>query len=551
MPSILKRLFSSRKNENYNSGITLFNEKRFEDAIACFKLALTEISKSSATYRLSSFYIAESHANIGRTLLQSSRYDEAAEHIKQALTENQNFPDLHYDYGVAIFMLGKLEEAIQHFKRALEINQDYVEARCFLAVAMHAQGDETDARDNLRLVTEAPAEVPIQASKYLIVNLKERETVLPEIGPVLELLESSGEFREIYSEGISNYNLGRHDLAVDLLKRAHTLKPHYADLQCQLGLAQFKVNRTDEAIDSFRGALSVNPRFLEAAYYLGVTLIRERRFMEAEEALGFAHEIRNDSCDIHFYLAQCKFHLGKYEEADTFLREVLERKPDFPQALYLRGLVCYSLGKFDEGIDMLRGALSDNPHLNAAERDLALMYLNQGQWDAAGDIFSQLSENDNSDVSLFCFRGQCFLERGLLDEALGDYSKALELDPENLYALKGRLRCELKLGRNNKAQTLIAPFLRKYPEYPDLRKLQGDIRFRIGNYSGAEEEYRKALELAPRYLEPKLGLILALRNQGSTEEAARILKELAAENPGNVELRHLLGSSFIDPDDLL
>ena len=551
MPSILKKLFRNRQGEDYNSGIALYNEGRYEESIAKFEAAVSAASRSSTVYRLGIFYAAEAHANIGRALLKAERYAEAGEHFGRALDENPNFPDLHYNRGVALFMDGKSDQSLPHFERALAINPEYVEARCFMAVGLHAQDQAEEARRQLQEVMRGQSEIPIQVNQFLMLHLRERETMLPEIGPVLELLESTSEFRDVYTEGITQFNLRRFDLAVDLLRRASALKPHYADIQCQLGLAQYNNGAVEEAVESFRGALAVNPRFLEAAFYLGISLYRCERYREAEEALEFARGMQNsDPIDLLFHLAQCKFQVGKNEQAERLLDAVIDRRPDFAPALYIRGLIRFSSGDQDGGIELLQSALIADPYLMRAEMDLGLMYMNQEEWTSAQGIFDRLLERRGDDSSLHCFLGQIRYAQGDMEAAREFFGKALALDPSELSALKGAAQCEIKLGRPAQAQMLLTPHLAAGGRYPDLIKLQGDASYLTGDYGGAEKEYRRALGLSADYLEAQLALVLTLRNTGRSGEAKGLLGELSRRHPDKIELRRFLHSHFVDLDEL-
>jgi tetratricopeptide (TPR) repeat protein len=544
MPSLLRRLFGGRRDEDYSAGIALYNEGRFAEAIDRFEAAIAGAAKSSTTYRLGIFYAAEAHANIGRALLKAEHYDEACVHLERALQETPNFPDIQYCLGVALYMGGRRDAALPCFERALAINPDYIEARCFLAVALAAAGDGEGARRELRQAAALQSEIPIQVNRFLLANLKERETVLPEVGPVLELLESGAEFRELYNEGIAQFNLGNHPLAADLLERAAAMKPHYADIQCQLGLARFKCGRTEEAIGALRGALTVNPRFMEASYFLGLAFLKAGRALEAEEALAYARSLGGEGSDLLLYLAQARFQLGRNEEAAVLLEELLERRPELSQARYLLGLLRHLEGRDEEALRLLREALGKSPTLGAIELDLALLHAKRGEWQNADPHFRRLQERHPEDPALQAFLGQTLLSRGDLEGALAAFSRALELAPTNLYALRGRLRCELRLGRVAKAEALLAPALAAHPDFPDLLKLRGDLGFKRADFRAAEADYRQALALAPRYLEAELGLALALRNQGRAEEAAALLAPLMADHPDRLELRHLLGEHF-------
>ena len=180
---------------------------------------------------------------------------------------------------------------------------------------------------------------------------------------------------------------------------------------------------------------------------------------------------------------------------------------------------------------------------------MALIYSQRGEWGDAEEIFERLTGRDSADPDLFGFVGQAHLAQGQVDEALNDFSKALEMDPDNLYALKGRVRCELRLGRFAKGMALLAPYLERFTDYPDLLKLEGDLHFKQGDFGQAEKCYRRALEGSPHYLEAKLALALALRNQGRAADAAELLRALVALHPEKLELKRMLDHDFLELDE--
>ena len=89
-----------------------------------------------------------------------------------------------------------------------------------------------------------------------------------------------------------------------------------------------------------------------------------------------------------------------------------------------------------------------------------------------------------------------------------------------------------------------------HPGFPDLWKLQGALYFKAGRFSDAERAYRTAIEGAPRDPEAKLGLAMVLRNLGRNEEATAIIREMARLYPDQLELRKILGATFLDLDEI-
>jgi tetratricopeptide (TPR) repeat protein len=58
-----------------------------------------------------------------------------------------------------------------------------------------------------------------------------------------------------------------------------------------------------------------------------------------------------------------------------------------------------------------------------------------------------------------------------------------------------------------------------------------------GDYTGAEEAFRHALEVNPRYAEAQANLVLALRGAGKEAEAQQALQRLAEIAPDNPLLK--------------
>jgi len=70
--------------------------------------------------------------------------------------------------------------------------------------------------------------------------------------------------------------------------------------------------------------------------------------------------------------------------------------------------------------------------------------------------------------------------------------------------------------------------------YPDLYNRLGVALLAHGDLVGAEQAFRNALEINPRYVEAQANLVLALREAGKEPEAQQALQRLAeldAHNP--------------------
>ena len=56
------------------------------------------------------------HNNLGSTLFDAGRPEEAIEHYRQALMLKPDYPEAHYNMGVLLVQKGRTEEAIEHYR---------------------------------------------------------------------------------------------------------------------------------------------------------------------------------------------------------------------------------------------------------------------------------------------------------------------------------------------------------------------------------------------------------------------------------------------------
>ena len=83
---------------------------------------------------------AEAHNNLGITLKELGRLDEAVASYRQALRIKPNFVEAHNNLGLVLFEMGRLDEAEASYRRSLQIKPDLVEAHNNLAMLLNTQG---------------------------------------------------------------------------------------------------------------------------------------------------------------------------------------------------------------------------------------------------------------------------------------------------------------------------------------------------------------------------------------------------------------------------
>lgn len=113
-----------------------------------------------------------------------------------------------------------------------------------------------------------------------------------------------------------------------------------------------------------------------------------------------------------------------------------------------------------------------------------------------------------------------------------------ELTLEQAMTLGIRLQ---QAGRPKEAATIYEAVLRTFPDHPDALHFLGLTRFALKDTAGAVDLIRRALALAPDYVDARINLGNILLHQGHYDNAEQVYREALALKPDNVLAWNNLG----------
>lgn len=123
-------------------------------------------------------------------------------------------------------------------------------------------------------------------------------------------------------------------------------------------------------------------------------------------------------------------------------------------------------------------------------------------------------------------------EDGEYERALVKYDEALGIDANHIFALRGRARALMQLGRSAEALNAYNTAIAMAPDFGATYANRGILHDRMGRYEKAIADYEKSLELDPELADGPHWLTRFLRKQpekppGVAERAAYLRAELA------------------------
>ena len=288
--SMLGRMFGLGRNEHYDKGIRLFDQGLFAEAITELSQA-GQGSPDELTDRLTSFYVAESHAALGVAALEAEHYPAARTAFAAALQINPHYADLHFQLGRAARGDGNPAAALAAFDSALSVNPRYAKALFYRGLALYALDRPAEA---LTAIQNAAAIDPAFAAPPYAEALNAHEagdyaTASAHLTRVAETDIDDITFHSRLGEDL--YRRGMYAASAAEFEKALALAD-YADLHNSLAIARTAEKRYADAITGFGRALALNPKYTEARTNLALTL--RAAGMPREADIEFRRALEDD-----------------------------------------------------------------------------------------------------------------------------------------------------------------------------------------------------------------------------------------------------------------
>ncbi|MCL6511860.1 MAG: tetratricopeptide repeat protein [Anaerolineae bacterium] len=336
---------------------------------------------------------ANTLVQLGNTLLEQKRYDDALAALDRAAIADPNNASVDLIRGLAL-------EAMQ--RPATEVVAAYQAAVKKYEALVKREPGNAAAREQL-----ARAQALLRS----------------DAGPVRGLLEVALEA------------LGRLDYAAALapLQQAAELSPENALAHRLLGMALRGVGQADEALAALRTAQTLAPDDPQVYYELGMTYAQRNQTADAIAALRRGVELKPDDSASWLLLANMLWRDGQLAEAQAASRRAVELRPDDPLAHGLLGMVLVASQQYTAAVPSLQQAVTLSPTYGLALQFLGNAHYRLGQLDEAVSAIRRARDADPTNADVQASYAFALAEQGRADEAFAEAQKALALgaDPNN------------------------------------------------------------------------------------------------------------------------
>lgn len=202
----------------------------------------------------------------------------------------------------------------------------------------------------------------------------------------------------------------------------------------------------------------------------------------------------------------------RFKQAERVLKQVIELDPKQTEAFYNLGNIYHQRGEIGKAIKAFQKVLSlDEAHTDASI-SLSVLYNDIGKYDLGKNIFEKAQKriktdrvsdsiNDKHINSRFSKKhfeiAELYMTYNRFDDAIFEYKKSSELDPDNLEARVKLAKVYAKKGFHSRAVDELKRIRSERPNYMAARVALGILHYGSNNVIEARAEWERVLEIEP------------------------------------------------------
>ena len=292
--------------------------------------------------------------------------------------------------------------------------------------------------------------------------------------------------------------LDREDFAaaIPLLENIAAAKPTEALPHFELGFAYSGLKNNLEAIAEYRRAISLDPNLAPAHLNLGLALL-DSDAAAAAASFRRAAELLSGQARPLYLLAEALERSGKRPEAIEQYRAALALAPKDDAILFALARALLAGGQTSAAESDFRQLLALKPDSAPAQLGLAESLLSQQKTAEAVDAFREYLLKVPDDRHARFERAVALQDLNRFDESLRELDLLDEGAPPGAESPKLRGSIYLQQKKWTDAAASFQKALAASPADAQLHLWMGQTKMELHDYTAAENELRRSLELAP------------------------------------------------------
>lgn len=509
---------------------------------------------------------AQAHLRLGMALVTAGEREEGLRVLDKAIALDPRLDDADVAIVLTNLRTGALDAALVAAKRWRDRRPDNAEALRFIGAIQVVRGDIDNARQAFEAASKNKPNDPVPVMALADLDIKDGKIdkakqryqeflgARPnELAILMRLAAIEGRQGNWAASGalLQRAVDGHPDVLAPRLLFARLLISQYKPEQALsvlrdvgerfadepqylevLGEAQLTAQQSYNALTTFErlGNRSSMP--------LATVLMKARAYemtgdmAKTREALGQALKLDPGNVMACVMLSQLAVREGKLDAANEALKPALAKAPDDPAVQRQLAHIALSGKRPDEAVRIMETSIARARNAESVQL-LSQAQAAAGQLDAGRNTLQGWLDEHPSDLRIMFSLSEILMRQGQVDTATVLYRKILEASPNNVVVLNN---LALALRERDPAAALIHAqrAVELVPDSPVLLDTLGTVLAQTGDVERAIRVVRQARDKTPQNPDIALHLAQLLVKAGQAGEARRILRDLLAEERGQL-----------------
>jgi tetratricopeptide (TPR) repeat protein len=222
-------------------------------------------------------------------------------------------------------------------------------------------------------------------------------------------------------------------------------------------------------------------------------------------------------------------------------RAMIKLAPHLAAAYNNLGMLYFKDRDYNHAVEVLTSGLAIDPNLHTASAMLGMSYFQLGVYEKAEPLLRAALSNNPTDDNVEMMLALLLIDLKSLNEAALHLNNFLQRNPksqEGWYLLR---KTYLQMSENAMAKIIAID-----PDSFVTHEIAGEMDENALNYTGALDEYKKAIDLAPHQAGTHMHMANAYWHTGKWEAAQAEFKAELANDPNNCTAYWKLGDAMIE-----
>lgn len=578
------------KKEYFESGNRYFGEGKFKEAIVEYRNAVQQDQRyGEARLKLADAYVKENdprnafreyvraadllpsnleaQTKAATFLMLAQQYEDAKSRAEKALAIDPKSVDAQVLRANAMAGLKDLDGAVTEIEQAIKLDPAQASSYSNLGQLQLARGNAAEAEQAFKKAIETDAKSVVAhlalANFYWSVNRRaEAESELKAslaIDPKHELANRAmatfyvGSGRPAEAEpyakaladiapggaaklALADYYIGlqRDKEALGALARAAEDKASWAAAQARVAAIQYAGGQKDAGHKVIDEVLSKEPKNVQALLVKSRFLLTESKLDEALVPARAATTADPNNAETQFVLGSILAAKSDVDGASAAMKEVLRLNPRATAAQVQLARLELARGASASSVQYAEQAASAAPNDPTVRLTLARTLMGNGDVTRAEAEMKQLLAAFPDAPGVHSQYGLLQMMKKDVAGAQRSFDRALDLNPNDFDAFRGRIGVDLANKQFDQARTRVESYVSKNPKNAGALTMAARAYVGMGDMAKSEQLLRQAMEADPSRIEA-YGLLGQLYlTQRKLDQAIVEFDALAKRQPKNV-----------------